>query len=177
MPNRIAGSICNPEDPRIVVGRDVIAIMPHFKTVHRVRHSAADMFDLVADVERYPQFVPLCQALKVRGRQTLEDGREILIADMTVAYKLFRETFTSRVTLARADNAIFVEYLDGPFRKMENRWTFKPIAEKSCDVGFEITYEFRSATLGALMGVMFDKAFRKFSTAFEARADAVYGVA
>jgi coenzyme Q-binding protein COQ10 len=151
--------------------------MPQFKTVHRVRHSADDMFDLVADVERYPQFVPLCQGLKVKGRQPQEGGRSILVADMTVAYKVFRETFTSRVTLNPEAREILVEYLDGPFRHLENRWTFIAVGDKACDVGFDINYEFRSATLGALMGVMFDKAFRKFSAAFEARADAVYGAA
>lgn len=149
--------------------------MPQFSTTRRVRHSAADMFELVGDVEAYPRFVPLCQALRVRGRQPLDDGREVLVADMTVAYKVFRETFTSRVTLDRTRLVILVEYLDGPFRRLENTWSFAAAGERACDVGFDIAYEFRSATLGALMGAMFDKAFRKFSTAFEARADEVYG--
>ncbi|MBL8572153.1 MAG: type II toxin-antitoxin system RatA family toxin [Hyphomicrobiaceae bacterium] len=149
--------------------------MPQFSTSHRVKHSAADMFALVGDVENYPRFVPLCQALKVRGRQTGADGREVLVADMTVAYKVFRETFTSRVTLDRDKLLILVEYLDGPFRRLENTWSFVDAGERACDVGFDISYEFRSATLGALMGAMFDKAFRKFSKAFEARADEVYG--
>lgn len=148
--------------------------MPAFETSRRVRHSAAEMFALVADVENYPKFVPLCEALRVRGRQTLDDGRTVLVADMTVAYKIVRETFTSRVTLVPAENLILVEYLDGPFRHLENRWTFKPVDETSCEVGFFISYEFRSRTLGALMGAMFDRAFRKFADAFEARADAIY---
>ncbi|WP_407051082.1 type II toxin-antitoxin system RatA family toxin [Methyloraptor flagellatus] len=148
--------------------------MPAFETSRRVKHGADDMFALVADVENYPKFVPLCEALRVRGRQDLGDGRTVLVADMTVAYKIVRETFTSRVTLMPAENVILVEYLDGPFRHLENRWTFKPIDDKSCDVGFYISYEFRSRTLGALMGAMFDRAFRKFADAFEARADAVY---
>ena len=148
--------------------------MPAFETSRRVKHGADDMFALVADVENYPKFVPLCEALRVRGRHDLDDGRTVLVADMTVAYKIVRETFTSRVTLMPAENVILVEYLDGPFRHLENRWTFKPIDDKSCDVGFYISYEFRSRTLGALMGAMFDRAFRKFADAFEARADAVY---
>lgn len=150
--------------------------MPRFETRHTVDHAAADMFALVADVEDYPKFVPLCEALKVRGRQDLGDGRAVLVADMTVAYKVFRETFTSRVTLAPAENTILVEYLDGPFKQLENRWTFKPLAEKRCEVGFYIAYEFRSRALGALMGAVFDRAFHKFASAFEARADQVYGV-
>ncbi len=89
--------------------------MPQFTTRRRVRHAASDMFDLVADVERYPEFVPLCRALKVRKRLPEPEGVEVLIADMTVAYKLVRETFTSRVTLDRPNLQILVEYLEGPF--------------------------------------------------------------
>jgi coenzyme Q-binding protein COQ10 len=148
--------------------------MPSFSSDHKVNHSADDMFRLVADVEKYPQFVPLCQDLHVRGRKELDDGRTVLIADMTVAYKLFKETFTSRVELRPAERRILVEYLDGPFKHLENTWTFEDAGEGGCTVGFYISYEFRSKTLGSLMGVMFDKAFRKFSSAFEARADQVY---
>ena len=133
------------------------------------------MFDLVADVEQYPKFVPLCSALKVRKRETAENGAEFLVADMTVAYKLIRETFTSKVTLDRANLKILVSYLNGPFRRMENHWTFVPAGESACNVRFAIDYEFKSRTLGILMGAMFDAAFRRFSAAFEARADKVYG--
>ncbi|WP_269582050.1 type II toxin-antitoxin system RatA family toxin [Roseibium sp. Sym1] len=149
--------------------------MPSFSSSHKVNHAADDMFRLVADVERYPEFVPLCQDLHVRGRKELEDGRAVLVADMTVAYKLFKETFTSRVELKPAERKIQVEYLDGPFKHLENTWTFEEAGEGCSTVGFYISYEFRSRTLGSLMGVMFDKAFRKFSSAFEARADEVYG--
>ena len=149
--------------------------MPSFSSNHKVNHAADDMFRLVADVERYPEFVPLCQALHVRGRKELEDGRSVLVADMTVAYKLFKETFTSRVELRPDERTILVEYLDGPFKHLENKWTFEEAGEGASTVGFFISYEFRSRTLGSLMGVMFDKAFRKFSSAFEARADQVYG--
>ena len=149
--------------------------MPEFSTTRRVRHSASDMFDLVADVEKYPQFVPLCSGLRVRERKTTGEGVEVLVADMTVAYKLIRETFKSRVTLDREKLQILVEYLDGPFRHMENRWTFRPLTDTSCEVGFFITYEFKSRTLGMLMGAMFDAAFRRFAVAFERRADEVYG--
>jgi coenzyme Q-binding protein COQ10 len=142
-----------------------------------VRHSASDMFDLVADVERYPQFVPLCQSLRVRRRTQDGEGKEVIVADMTIAYKFIRETFTSRVTLDRDKLEILVEYLEGPFQKMNNRWTFRPVDERSCEVEFFIAYEFRSRTLGALMGAMFETAFRRFSAAFERRADEVYGTA
>jgi coenzyme Q-binding protein COQ10 len=148
--------------------------MPQFSTKHRVRHAAADMFDLVADVERYPEFVPLCRALKLRKRIPEPEGVEILVADMTVAYKFVHETFTSRVTLDRPNLQILVEYLEGPFSKLENRWTFHATGEGTCDVEFFISYEFKSRTLGLFMGSMFDLAFRRFVTAFERRADVIY---
>src|ERR1700749_2256125 len=110
--------------------------MPQFSTKRRVKHSASEMFDLVADVERYPQFVPLCQSLRVRKRESLADGSEVIVADMTVAYKFVRETFTSRVTLERSNLEILVEYLEGPFQKLNNRWTFRPAGAHACDVEF-----------------------------------------
>src|ERR1700761_6718442 len=148
--------------------------MPELSTTRRVRHTASQMFDLVADVEHYPKFVPLCQGLRVRKR--MEEGdKHIIVADMTVAYKLIRETFTSRVTLDRPNLQILVEYLEGPFRRLNNRWNFRPAGDHACDVEFYIAYEFRSRTLGLLMGAMFDAAFRRFASAFEERADQVYG--
>jgi coenzyme Q-binding protein COQ10 len=148
--------------------------MPSFSTKRRVRHGAAQMFDLVADVEQYPQFVPLCQALRVKDRTPKGEGVEVLVADMTVAYKLIRETFTSRVTLDRPNLAILVEYLNGPFSHLENRWTFASQEEGSCEVGFFLDYEFKSRMLAMLMGAMFDTAFRRFADAFEKRADRLY---
>ena len=148
--------------------------MPEFSTRRSVRHSAAEMFDLVADVERYPEFVPLCRQLNVRDRIPEPEGVEVLVADMTVAYKLVREKFTSRVTLDRPNLQILVEYLEGPFSHLENCWTFHAVGEKVCDVEFFIDYEFRSRMLGMLMGSMFDIAFRRFAHAFEQRADRIY---
>ena len=149
--------------------------MPKFNSRRRVNHSAPQMFDLVADVERYPEFVPLCRSLKVRQRTQGPDGTEIVVADMTVSFKLVRETFTSRVTLDRPNLKIVVEYLRGPFSSMENRWTFEPRSDNACEVGFYIAYEFKSRMLAMLMGSMFDAAFARFSIAFEKRADAIYG--
>jgi coenzyme Q-binding protein COQ10 len=150
--------------------------MPAFQTSRRVAHSAEEMFALVADVERYPEFVPLCQGLTVVRRER-NNGGEIIIASMTVAYKFFSESFTSRVRLNRAGREILVDYLDGPFRRMENRWTFTPAGDDACEVGFFLDYEFRSRALQAVMGAVFEGAFQKFSGAFEARADEVYGSA
>ena len=148
--------------------------MPMFNSTRRVKHSPAEMFALVADVEKYPQFLPLCEGLVVRRRTPREGGGEVLLADMTVGYKAIRETFTSRVTLDPANLKILVEYVDGPFRYLENRWSFRP-AEKGSEEVFFISYEFASRMLGLLMGAMFDKAFRKFAEAFEKRAELVYG--
>jgi coenzyme Q-binding protein COQ10 len=149
--------------------------MPSFSTRRRVNHDAAQMFDLVADVENYPQFVPLCQALRVRSRTSKGEGVEVVVADMTVAYKLIRETFTSRVTLDRNERTIFVEYLSGPFSRMHNRWSFTPQGDNACDVEFYLDYEFKSRMLAMVMGAMFDTAFRRFAAAFEKRADELYG--
>jgi coenzyme Q-binding protein COQ10 len=148
--------------------------MPEFTSRRRVRHAAAEMFDLVAAVERYPEFVPLCRALKVRKRVPEPEGVEVLVADMTVAYKMIHETFTSRVTLDRPNLQISVEYLEGPFSHLENCWTFHPTGERTCEIEFFISYQFRSRALGLLMGAMFDAAFRRFVAAFERRADQIY---
>jgi coenzyme Q-binding protein COQ10 len=149
--------------------------MPQFTTKRRVRHSASDMFDLVADMEKYPAFVPLCRALKIRSRTDKGEGVSVVIAEMTVAYKMIRQSFTTRDTLDRPKLKILIEYLDGPFSRLQNCWTFRPTGENTCEVEFFIDYEFRSRTLAMLMGAMFDAAFHKFSTAFEKRADQVYG--
>lgn len=150
--------------------------MPKFQTRHKVKHSPEKMYSLVADVQRYPEFVPLCKSLTIRGRQDTASGA-VLVADMTVAYKMIKESFTSKVTLLPDANQILVEYLDGPFKHLENRWTFEPIegAPDACTIVFYIDYEFKSRMLSGLMGAMFDKAFHKFSSAFEQRADVIYG--
>ena len=148
--------------------------MPSFRSARHVRHRAEQMFDLVADVERYPEFVPLCSSLRVRSRRPEGQGRETLIADMSVGFKMIRERFTSRVVLDKPHLRVVVEYIDGPFSHMENIWTFRDQPDARSLVTFFIDYEFRSRTLGALMGSMFDAAFRKFAQAFEERANAIY---
>jgi coenzyme Q-binding protein COQ10 len=152
--------------------------MPSFRTMRRVKHSAAEMFELVADIEKYPLFLPLCTGLRIRKRAEDEQGRQVLTADMSVGYKAIRETFTSRVVLDRAAMEILVTYIDGPFSKLDNRWTFRDAETgggASSDVIFFIDYEFRNRMLGVLMGGMFETAFRRFAEAFERRAAIVYG--
>jgi coenzyme Q-binding protein COQ10 len=131
------------------------------------------MFDVVADVERYPEFLPLCESLAVESRTPTADG-SVLIARMAVGYRSIREAFTSRVTLKPAEPSILVEYLDGPFRHLENRWRFLA-APGGCDIDFHIDYQFRSTMLALVMGAVFDKAVRHYAEAFEARARALYG--
>lgn len=148
--------------------------MPQFETVRKTGHTPEQMFALVADIERYPEFLPLCEALAVRSRRE-RDERTVLVADMTVGYKAIRETFSTQVLLKPDDKAIDVKYLDGPFKYLTNTWAFTPGTPSGCDVHFYIDYEFKSRMLGVLMGAMFDRAFRMFTDAFEKRADAIYG--
>ena len=147
--------------------------MPQFETRRPVTHSPARMYALVADVERYPEFLPLCEALTIRSRRE-RDGKVLLVADMPVGYKAIRETFTTQVLLNPAELAIDVKYIEGPFRYLDNRWRFEAAGEGGCTVHFFIDYEFKNRILGALMGSMFDRAFRMFAEAFEARADKIY---
>ncbi len=152
--------------------------MPKFETTRIVGHTAEQMFALVADIEHYPEFVPLCQRLSVRGREQQSDGTEIMIADMSVAYGPVNETFVTRVVLDAPNMSIRATYLDGPFSHLDNLWRFenRETSESgiASAVNFKIDYEFKSRTLGMLMGSMFDRAFRKFAEAFEARADTIY---
>ena len=131
------------------------------------------MYDLVADVEKYPQFLPLCEGLIVRSRKE-RDGKVLLVADMTVGYKAIRETFTTQVLLNPAERAIDVKYIDGPFKYLDNRWRFEESEDGGSAIHFFIDYEFKSRLLGAVMGSMFDRAFRMFAEAFETRADKIY---
>jgi coenzyme Q-binding protein COQ10 len=147
--------------------------MPSFSTRRRVPYTPRQMYDLVADVETYPQFLPLTEGLKIRTRET-RNGLDVFTADMTVGYKAIRETFLTQVTLYPDVPKVEARYIDGPFRHLENRWKFHAIPG-GCEIDFFIAYEFKSRMLGLLVGAMFDQAFRKFSDAFEARARTVYG--
>jgi coenzyme Q-binding protein COQ10 len=148
--------------------------MPVYETKHPVAHSADQMFALVARVEDYPKFLPLCEEITVKSREQRE-GSEVLIATMTVGYGLIHERFTTQVHLDRAARAILVEYLDGPFTFLENRWRFHPRGEGASEVDFYIAYAFRSRLFERLVGGLFARAVEKYTAAFEARADTIYG--
>jgi coenzyme Q-binding protein COQ10 len=150
--------------------------MSSFRTTHRVPFTARQMFDLVADLESYPAFLPLCEALVVRRREE-RAGKTVLVADMTVGYVAIRETFTSIVELDPVGLAVRATGAPGgrgPFQRLENRWSFRAAAG-GCDVEFFISYAFKSLTLQALVGSLFDRVFRRYTRAFEERARQVYG--
>jgi coenzyme Q-binding protein COQ10 len=147
--------------------------MPKFDTTRWVEFAPEQMFALVADIEKYPEFLPMCQALHIRARRVHND-ESVLIADMTVGYKAITETFTSQVHLKPQVLEIDVRYVDGPFRYLTNEWRFEPERGGTL-IRFHIDYEFRSRMLGALAGAMFDRAFRMFTESFEQRARQVYG--
>ncbi|AQX18499.1 MULTISPECIES: type II toxin-antitoxin system RatA family toxin [unclassified Bartonella] len=149
--------------------------MPTFTTHRQVAYTAHEMFELVADIECYPEFLPMCESLIIRSRKECEE-KTLLLADMTVGYKMFRETFTTQVFLHPKENLIEVKYIDGPFKYLENRWVFHDLKNtNACDIEFFIDYEFKSKMLGLAVGSMFSIAFHKFTDAFEKRAHQIYG--
>lgn len=143
--------------------------MPGIHEVYALPYSPEQMFDLVADVARYPEFLPWVVATRVRSDSEVE-----MTADMLVGFKAIREKFTSRVTKDRP-HAITVHYVDGPLRDLDNRWQFRPLGEGGCEIDFCVDFTFRSSVFEALAGQYFDRAFRKMVSAFEQRANALYG--
>jgi coenzyme Q-binding protein COQ10 len=148
--------------------------LPSFRTVRRVPFTPQQMFDVVADVAQYPEFLPLCEGITINERVGGVAGAEELTATMTVGYKAITERFTTHVTLNPTAKRILVRHLDGPFTHLENVWGFAE-APGGCDVNFAIDYAFRSAMLSLIVGAAFDKAVRSYTEAFEARARALYG--
>jgi coenzyme Q-binding protein COQ10 len=142
--------------------------MPTHAEQRLLRNDPAQLFDLVADIEKYPEFLPWC----VGARVTKREG-DVIHADLVIGFKLIRERFTSRVTLSRPDR-IDVEYLDGPFRYLNNHWKFIP-KDGGCQIDFYVDFEFRSRLLRALMEPLFNEAVRRMVAAFEARARALHG--
>ena len=133
-------------------------------------YTQQQMFDLVAGVERYPEFLPWCIGARIRER-----SEKLVIADLIIGFKMIRERFTSRVDLDRPNLAIDVTYADGPFKHLSNRWRFEPTAEGGCIIDFYVEFEFRSLVLQKLIGVLFHEAVKRMVAAFETRARALYG--
>jgi coenzyme Q-binding protein COQ10 len=149
--------------------------MPDFLTHQHVAHSVDEMFSLVADVERYPEFLPFCRGLAIRSRRVRDDV-ELLTTDMTVGHLMFRETFRSFVTLDRANSRILIAATDGPLRRLDGRWIFRNGISGGCEVGLSLSYELASRALAVVMGPVLEAAFSNFVQAFERRAAAVYGI-
>ncbi|MGV8986389.1 MAG: type II toxin-antitoxin system RatA family toxin [Cypionkella sp.] len=141
-------------------------------------YTAAQMYDLVADVARYPEFLPWTAAARIRSRSPI-DGGEVMEADLVISFKLFRERFGSRVTLLPGEGRIVTEYLDGPFKHLKSVWTFAeaPASEgrAGCKVVFDVEFEFRNAILSAVIGLVFNEAMTRVVRAFETRAQTLYG--
>ncbi len=147
-------------------------------THHEHRHmpyTAAQIFDLVADVARYPEFLPWTAAARIRARRQIAGGEEIE-ADLVISFKVFRERFGSRVQLYPDAGRIDTTYLDGPFRYMISHWHVADAEDGGCIVDFHVDFEFRNPVLQKLIGVVFDQAMRRVVGAFEKRAAALYGV-
>ena len=154
--------------------------MPHHQDNRDLPFSARQMYDLVADIESYPQFLPWNSAARIRSRQIRPDGAEEIAADLVVSFKVFRERFGSRVILWPAEPEsgklkIDSEYLDGPFRHMQSGWTFADLPDGGCRIEFFVDFEFRNAILQRLIGVVFHEAMSRIVKAFETRAQELYG--
>jgi coenzyme Q-binding protein COQ10 len=150
--------------------------MPTHAEQREMAYSAEEMYALIADIESYSQFLPWCEAARIRRRTPLPDGDgEVVEADLVISFKVFRERFGSRVTLRPDLRSIDVEYLDGPFRYLNNHWEFAPTGETACKVDFFVDFEFRSRTLQAIIGVVFNEAMQRIVRAFERRAEQLYG--
>jgi len=148
--------------------------MPTHSEKRQMPYKAEQMYDLVADIAKYPEFLPWCTGARIRSQREIEGG-SIVDADLIISFKMFRERFTSRVTLHPENHKIEVEYLDGPFKYLVNYWHFIP-SETGCTADFHVDFEFKSKVLQALIGVVFGEAMRRIVKAFEDRAKALYDV-
>ncbi len=143
--------------------------MPTHAEKRHLPYTPQQMYRLVADIERYPEFLPWCVASRIRRREG-----DVLYADLMIGFKLVRERFTSKVTLDETESRIHVQYTDGPFHYLNNHWIFQPEGT-GCIVDFFVDFEFRSKTLQKIMGVLFNEAVRRMVHAFEMRAEQLYG--
>ena len=146
--------------------------MPTHTEKRIMPYTAKQMYDLVADVETYPDFLPWCAATRIR-KVTKDSHKTMIEADLIIAFKVFRERFGSRVTLKAEKFSIDVEYLDGPFNYLNNHWIFRDV-DGGCEADFFVDFEFKSRVLQALIGVVFNEAMQRIVKAFEMRADDLY---
>lgn len=148
--------------------------MPTHSETRHLPYSAQQMYDLVADVEKYPQFLPWTAAARIRS--TTEQGDAVvMLADLVISFKVFRERFGSRVTLYPEARKIDTEYLDGPFEKMVSNWGFEPAEDGGCHVSFHVDFAFRNKLLQTTATIFFNDAMQRVVRAFERRAKELYG--
>jgi coenzyme Q-binding protein COQ10 len=147
--------------------------MPKHSETRTVPYTAQQMYDLVADVASYPDFLPWTAAARIRSI-TPDGDAQIMAADLVISFKVFREKFGSRVVLRPSDMKIETDYLDGPFKYMHSNWAFRDAGE-ACELDFAVDFEFRNAILQKVIGVVFDQAMRRIVRAFEERAAELYG--
>ena len=146
--------------------------MPTHKEIRNLPYTANQMYDLVADVANYPEFLPWCAASRIKT--VISDGpRDIMTADLIISFKVFRERFTSKVVLHSDDLFVDTEYLDGPFKYMKSTWQFVDV-EDGCTVEFFVDFEFKNAILQRVIGLVFNEAMQRIVRAFEARAGNLY---
>ncbi|MEL0105788.1 MAG: type II toxin-antitoxin system RatA family toxin [Rhodospirillales bacterium] len=143
--------------------------MPTHAEKRVLPYTPQQLFELVSDVEKYPEFLPWCVGLRVRQKQD-----DLVIADMIIGYKMFRERFTSKVEILHPDR-INVSYTEGPFKYLNNHWIFEPHGEGCCELDFYVDFEFRSSLLQHAINMVFNKAVQKMVGAFEGRAKELYG--
>ncbi|OUS34873.1 ubiquinone-binding protein [Rhodobacterales bacterium 56_14_T64] len=148
--------------------------MPTHSEIRHLPYTAQQMYDLVADVGQYPEFLPWCSAARIRATSELENST-VLEADLVISFKVFRERFASRVTLYPSVHVIDTEYLDGPFRYMKSNWAFAEAEDGGCEVSFFVDFEFKNAILQGIIGVVFNEAMHRIVRAFERRAAELYG--
>ncbi|QLQ19106.1 MAG: type II toxin-antitoxin system RatA family toxin [Exiguobacterium profundum] len=148
--------------------------MPSHHETRVMPYTAQQMYDLVADVARYPEFLPWNSAARIRSRTPIPGG-EVMEADLVISFKVFRERFGSRVTLLPGARRIETVYIDGPFKHMKSHWAFADRAEGGCAVEFHVDFEFRNAILQGIIGVVFNEAMQRVVRAFEKRAEDLYG--
>ena len=149
--------------------------MPTHSETRQLPYSAQQMYDLVADVGRYPKFLPWCSAARVRSITPGDSGESVMEADLVISFKVFRERFASRVVLWPSEMRIDTEYLEGPFKFMRSNWAFADRDDGGCDVTFFVDFEFKNAILQGIIGIVFNEAMQRIVRAFEARAQELYG--
>lgn len=147
--------------------------MPTHSETRHVAYSATQMYDLVADVAKYPEFLPWTAAARIRS-QTEQGDHIVMLADLVISFKVFRETFGSRVTLWPDEQRIDTEYLDGPFKHMISNWAFSDTDGGGSDIKFHVDFEFRNRILQTTATIFFNDAMQRVVRAFERRADALY---